>query len=89
MQSRAGNPTPTLQQKAFVAPVPHPSAQTFRPCHQRAPALSGSSVDNQVVSMQGHSLQGWGQTGMVKREVALVTDRVAILGLSADSCSTW
>lgn len=36
---RAGNPTPTLQQKAFVGHRPSPSSQALQPCHQRAPGL--------------------------------------------------
>lgn len=45
---------------------PAPPLGSNPPCHQSAPARSGPSVDNQVVSMQGHSLQGRGQTGWLR-----------------------
>lgn len=56
-ESRAGNPTPRLQQKAFVTTSPpllfNPPLQCW---YQRAAALAG-------VLMQGQSLQGGGRQG--------------------------
>lgn len=71
-ESRAGNPTPKLQQKAFVATSP---PLLLKPS---TPGFKGWSADNQAVSMQGHSFQGWGHTGLAKREFGLVTDHIAV-----------
>lgn len=64
-ESRAGNPSPRLQQKAFVTTSPPllfnpPPLQCW---YQRAAALAGRPADNQGVLMQGQSLQGGGRQG--------------------------
>lgn len=67
-ESRAGNPTPRLQQKAFVATSP---PLLFNPPIQ----VSKSRCTHRPVCWQsghfnaGSEFPGWGQTGLVKKGV--------------------
>lgn len=83
---RAGQVTPVQgcnRSPLWPGPARHPTPG-FKPSFPAIKELSGSSVDNQVVSLQGGGLRG--PAGMVRR--AFAWGRDSVLGPSADFCST-
>lgn len=83
---RAGQVTPVqgCNRSPLWPGPPHHPTPGFKPSFPAIKELSGSSVDNQVVSLQGGGLRG--PAGMVRR--AFAWGRDSVLGPSADFCST-